>query len=64
MSDKSNRPEALVGWAVTGAMLTGLLAWFVAFFAVVNDYDWTAAGLALLAAALAFGLIANALLRQ
>jgi hypothetical protein len=45
-------------------MVTGLAALLVAFFAVVNDFNWLAGGLSLSAAALAFGLVANAILRE
>ena len=63
MRRNPNRLDTLVGIAVFAGLASGGLSVLVAVFAVVSA-DWTGAGICLGAAALAFGLTANALLRQ
>jgi hypothetical protein len=55
--------NTLIGFAAVGAVLTGVGALLVALLAVSNA-EFVAAGLCLTAAALAFGLLANAILRN
>lgn len=57
------KPETLVGAALLSGMLTGFAGLVIAVIAVLNT-DWVASGLGLIAAALAFGLVANAALRR
>ena len=64
MNNNQNSPSIIAGLAIILGLVTGLAALLVAFFAVVNDFNWLAAGLSLGAAALAFGLVANAILRE
>lgn len=55
--------NTVIGLAVVGAVLTGIGALLVALLAASN-YEFVAAGLCLTAAALSFGLLANAILRS
>lgn len=57
------KPETVVGIALLAGMLTGLASLVVALIAFLNT-DWMASSLGLIAAALAFGLVANAALRR
>lgn len=57
------KPETLVGAALLAGMITGFAGLVVAVIAVLNT-DWMASSLGLIAAALAFGLVANAALRR
>jgi hypothetical protein len=54
---------ALVGYIIFGGFVTGALGLIGAVFALFDGGNYTAMGLCLLAAAAAFGLTANALLR-
>ena len=63
MNEQRSRLELVVGLSVVLGMLTGILALGAAVFAFGN-FDWMALGICLAAAALAFGLIANAVLRH
>ena len=63
MRGPPNRLDTLVGIAVAAGMTTGGLSLVVAVVAVLGR-DWMGAGVCLVAAALAFGLTANALLRE
>lgn len=63
MSDERKKQDTLVGLAVLGSGITGvasLIVGLVSFF----DGEFIAAGVCLIAAALAFGLLANALLSE
>jgi hypothetical protein len=54
---------ALPGLAVLGAFVTGVCGLLVAVVAVVSG-DFVGAGVGLVASALAFGLLANAVFRR
>jgi hypothetical protein len=62
MKQTGNRINAVVGLAVILGVITGLIGLVVTYFAFFGA-DWTGAGISLVAAARAFGLVANALLR-
>jgi len=51
------------GLAVYGAAITGLFGWVLAFAAVFSGAGILAGAVALVASALGFGLLANALFR-
>ena len=57
------RFSSIIGIALIFAMVTGIASLVVTVFAFFNA-DWLAAAIGLTAAALAFGLTANALLRR
>jgi hypothetical protein len=59
--NEERRVGTAVGWAVYGCIAVGVLA---VLAAVLSFGDWRGVGLCLLAAAVAFGLLANATLRQ
>ncbi len=63
MEKKPSSFEKILGIAVVTGMITGFGGIVAAIFALINA-DWIGAGLCLLAAALAFGLLVNALLRN
>jgi len=63
MSEKLDKPAAAAGLAIYSAMITGVFSIVVAVFSFFN-YNWVGAGVSLVAAALAFGLVANAILRN
>ena len=56
--------STIVGLSVLGATAVGVLGFFAAILALFNETDYVGMGLSLLAAAFAFGLLANALLRK
>jgi hypothetical protein len=56
-------PTRLPGYAVLGAVLTGVIALLMAL-AAAGQREWVAAGLCLIASAIAFGHLANAIYRQ
>jgi hypothetical protein len=60
---KDRKFNTLIGFAAGGAVLTGAGSLLVGLLAVSN-YEFAAAGLCLIAAALSFGLLANAILRN
>jgi hypothetical protein len=60
---KPSRAEALVGLCGIGALTTGYGSLLVALAALL-DVNYSGAGLAMLAAAFAFGLLANSLFRS
>ena len=60
---EKTKAETVAGIAVLLAFVTGVAGVVVAVFAFF-DANWVGAGLGLVAAALAFGLVANAVLRQ
>jgi hypothetical protein len=53
----------LIGVVTIGGMITGIGALFAAFISFISG-QWQAAGVCLIAAALAFGTLANAALRR
>ncbi len=57
------RAERMIGFAVYGASVTGIGALIIALVAVLSG-RWEAAGTCLAAAAIAFGALANALIRE
>ena len=63
MSTDRDRGEGLIGPAVYGAMTTGTIAGAFTILSVFIG-NWESAGIGLVAAAVAFGLLANALLRR
>ena len=63
MARRANRLEAVLGIVVIASLFTGFSGMLVAVFAFFSA-EWVGAGVCLGAAALAFGLVANALLRE
>ncbi|UCD41834.1 MAG: hypothetical protein JSV69_14920 [Chloroflexota bacterium] len=59
METKSNPVWA--GLSVIGGFIVGVVAFLAGLLAVVNEYNYVGAGLCFLAAALAFGLLANSM---
>jgi hypothetical protein len=62
MEKENRRAGAALGWAVYGSIGVGIISVLAAVLYIFNDGQ--AAALCLIAGALAFGLLANALLRQ
>ena len=52
------------GLMVLGGFIIGIAGFLAAILAVFNEYDYIGAGLCLLASAIVFGLLANAMLRN
>ena len=63
MRKPPNRFDTVVGLSVVAGLLSGGLGLLVAVIAAF-DGNWVGTGVCLMAAALAFGLTTNALLRQ
>ncbi len=63
MEKERNRYEALIGIAVLAGLVTGAASLLAAAITWINA-EWVGLGLCLGAAALAFGLTTNALLRD
>lgn len=63
MSDERKRQDTLVGLAILGSGITGVASLIVGLVSLL-DGDLIAVGVCLIAAALAFGLLANALLSE
>jgi hypothetical protein len=63
MEKRSSRLEGVLGMVIIASLVTGLAGLVVAVFAFF-DAEWVGGGVSLAAAALAFGLLANALLRS
>lgn len=61
---QKNNPSMWAGLSVISGFIVGFLALIAAILAVLNEYDYIGAGLCFLAAALAFGFLANATLRD
>ena len=61
MSDERKRQDTLIGLTIMGSGITGVASLIVALFPLF-DGDFVAVGVCLIAAALAFGLLAHALL--
>ena len=62
MSGKHKKIDSLIGLTVVGSGVTGVVGFFAAIFALLMG-ELAAAGVCLTAAALSFGLLANAVLR-
>jgi hypothetical protein len=52
------------GLSIISGFVIGILGFVGALFAAINESDYTGAGLCLIASALAFGLLANAMFRK
>lgn len=63
MEKKSNTFDVLLGIGVVFGLVTGIAGLLTAVYAFFSG-EWLGTGLCLLAAAVAFGQIANALLRK
>ena len=63
MDTHEKKSTKLIALAVVGTVITGLAGFLGAFFAFFR-FDATGFGVSLLASALAFGLLANAVLRD
>jgi uncharacterized membrane-anchored protein len=63
VDNKTNKFEAVLGIVVIASLVTGVAGLLAAVFAFFSA-DWVGVGVCLGAAALAFGLVANAILRQ
>jgi len=63
MAENRNKLSTVIGLATVGAGFTGVVSLIAALFSLI-DSDFAAAGTCLIAAALAFGLLANAVLRE
>lgn len=62
---ESRRAAGFVGWAAWGCLMVGIAAFLNALGALVEEkHDFGSAAVSLVAAALAFGLLSNALLRR
>jgi len=62
MTNDRRRLDAIIGLAALGSAVTGVVSVVVALFPLFSG-EFLAAGVCLLAAALSFGLLANAVLR-
>jgi len=62
MSGNRRKIDTLIGLAVVGSGVTGAVGFFAAIFALLMG-EFAVAGVCLIAAALSFGLLANAVLR-
>lgn len=62
MSNGRKRLDTIIGLAALGSSVTGVVSLVVALFPIFSG-EFLAAGVCLLAAALSFGLLANAVLR-
>jgi hypothetical protein len=63
MKDKNRNFNAILGIVVIACLFTGLAGLLGALFASFN-YNWIGVGICVGAAALSFGLLANAILRE
>ena len=63
MSGNWKNLSIFIGAATVGAVVAGALALLAGFLALLNN-EATSAGVCFVAAGLAFGLLANALLRE
>ena len=63
MSENRRQLDAIIGLATLGGGIIGVASFVVALIAFLNG-DFLAAGVCLIAAALSFGLLANAVLRS
>ena len=62
-NENDRKTGCLIGLATVGCALTGIISLFAALSRLYWG-DWSAAALFLLAAALSFGILANAILRH
>jgi hypothetical protein len=62
MSRDRKRLDTIIGLAALGSSITGVVSLIAALFPFFNG-EFDAVGLCLIAAALSFGLLANALIR-
>ncbi len=58
------RAASWAGMSVIGGLLVGFVSLLAGVFAIINEYDYIGAGLCFLAAAFAFGFLANAIYRE
>ena len=63
MTPNPDRARSIAGISVFLGLVTGVAGLVTATFAFFS-YNWAGAGICLVAAGLAFGLIANAVLRR
>ena len=63
MSENRRKFETLIGLVILGGAITGV-AGFVAALVAFFSGEFVATGACLIAAALSFGLLANALIRE
>ena len=59
-----NRNGVWAGLSVLGGFIVGVFGLLASLLALFNEYDYVGVGLCLLASAVAFGLLANAILRK
>jgi hypothetical protein len=64
MSDPKDKAAGLGGLLLIGCVVIGLASLLLAFLALVNEGDYMAGGVALIAAAVAFGFGVNAVFRE
>ena len=58
----SEKPAPVwAGLSVIGGFIVGTVAFLIGLLAVLNEYNYIGAGLCFLAAAFAFGLLANSI---
>lgn len=62
MTNDRRRLDSIIGLAALGSAVTGVVSLVAALFPLFSG-EFLAAGVCLLAAALSFGLLANAVLR-
>lgn len=60
----TKKGSASAGLSVIGIFIIGIFGFFAAILAIFNEYDYVGAGLCLIASALAFGHLANAMFRK
>lgn len=58
------RAAGFVGWATWGCLMVGIAAFINGVGALYEKEDFGSAGISLIASALAFGLLLNAMLRK
>lgn len=63
MSEDRRKLDTIIGLAAIGSSLTGVASLIAAIFPFVNG-EFVAVGVCLTAAALSFGLLANAVFRE
>lgn len=62
--DEKGLAISTAGLSVIGGFLVGFVAFLAGLLSIFNEYDYVGAGLCFLAAALAFGMLTNALFRR
>lgn len=63
MTNSKNNAASIAGLAIIGTCIIGVTSLIAALFTFLSR-DFAAVGICLLAAALSFGLLANAVLRE